>query len=79
MHVPCATALATALATASTTVVGKIGLRKKAAGSATHLILEARGGSQSCIAAVPHAVQAVQYRELGATRLLIFFRYKESS
>ena len=41
----CATALATALATASTTVVGKIGLRKKAAGSATHLILEARGGS----------------------------------
>ena len=61
---------ATALTTAATTVVGKIGWRKETAGSAAHLILEARGGSQSCSAAVPHAVQAVQCRELGATRLL---------
>ena len=49
----CATALATASATASTTVVGKIGWRKKAAGSATHLILEARGGSSPAVLQCP--------------------------
>ena len=40
---------ATALTTAATTVVGKIGWRKETAGSAAHLILEARGASPAVL------------------------------